>query len=180
VKRQERKAVFLDRDGVINRSVIRGGKPYSPLSLEEVQILPGVSDALKKLRAVGFLLICVTNQPDVARGKQSKEVVETIHEMLFDSLPLDEILVCYHDDCDGCPCRKPAPGLLLSAADRYAIDLERSFMVGDRWRDIEAGWNAGCKTVFIEYGYEEKSPSNPPDIKIVSLAEAVDWILNQI
>lgn len=172
-----KRAVFLDRDGVLNRSVVRGGKPYPPASVEELEILPGVPEALRKLRESGFLLIGATNQPDVARGTQSREVVETIHIALLSALPLDEILVCYHDHSDNCRCRKPKPGLLLEAANKYSISLEASFMVGDRWRDIEAGRSAGCRTVFIDYGYAEKYAGNPPDLTAISLIGAVDWIL---
>ena len=179
MKKQGSKAVFLDRDGVINRAVIRNGKPYPPSSLEGVEILSGVPKALERLKQAGFYRICTTNQPDVARAKQKREVVEAMHTMLLESLPLDEILVCYHDDGDGCRCRKPLPGLLESAAELFEIELPKSFMVGDRWRDIEAGHNAGCKTIFIEYNYDEKNPSTPPDVKVGSLSEAVDWILNQ-
>jgi D-glycero-D-manno-heptose 1,7-bisphosphate phosphatase len=175
-----KKAVFLDRDGVINRSVVKDGKPYPPSSIDEVEILPGVPEALEKLRKAGFLLICVTNQPDVARGTQNREAVEAIHKFLLKSLWLDEISVCYHDDSDRCRCRKPLPGMLLDAARRFSVDLKESFMVGDRWRDIEAGQNAGCKTVLIEYKYEERDPTNPPDVKLASLSEAADWILQQI
>ena len=179
MSQEPKRAVFLDRDGVINRSIVRGGKPYPPSSPEDVEILPGVSEALTRLKEAGFLLICVTNQPDVARGTQKRETVETIHEFLLESLCLDEILVCYHDDDDQCVCRKPLPGMLLDAAQRYSTNLEESFMVGDRWRDIEAGQNAGCKTIFIEYGYEEKGPLNPPDVIRNSLSDAADWILKR-
>jgi len=175
-----KKAVFLDRDGVINRAVVKDGKPYPPLSINEVEILPGVPEALEKLRNGGFLLICVTNQPDVARGTQSREAVESIHKFLLKSLCLDEILVCYHDDNDRCRCRKPLPGMLLDAAKCFSINLKESFMVGDRWKDIEAGYNAGCRTVLIEYKYEERKSINPPGVKLASLSEATDWILQQI
>lgn len=180
VSHKLRKAVFLDRDGVINRSVVRDGKPFSPSSVDEVEIMPDVPVALERLSEAGFLLICVTNQPDVARGKQSREVVEAIHDVLLKSLPLDEILVCYHDDSDGCQCRKPLPGMLLSAAERFSIELEESFMIGDRWRDIEAGRNAGCRTVLIDYGYDERVSIKPPDVKVGLLSEAADWILKEL
>jgi len=175
-----KRAVFLDRDGVINRAVTKDGKPYPPSSVAEVEVLPGVRDALGKLKDAGFSLICVTNQPDVVRGKQKKEIVEAIHERLMGSLCIDEILVCYHDDGDKCRCRKPLPGMLLEASGRLGIDLKKSFMVGDRWRDIEAGQNAGCRTILIEYGYNEKRPSRPPDVKVDSLGRAADWMLQQI
>ena len=177
---EPKRAVFLDRDGVINRSVIRDGKPYPPSSVAELEVLPGVPDALKKLKDGGFSLICVTNQPDVARGTQKKETVEAIHELLMESLCIDEILVCYHDDGDKCRCRKPLPGMFLDAEGRLGIDLKKSFMVGDRWRDIEAGQNAGCRTILIEYDYNEKGPSRPPDMKVDSLDGAAEWILQQI
>ena len=173
---RRRRAVFLDRDGVINRALVRDGKPYPPRSLEELQIIEGVFEALENLKAAGYLLICITNQPDVARGKQKRERVEEINSFLMKSLPLDEILVCYHDDFDQCSCRKPNPGLLHEAAEKYAIDLSSSFMIGDRWKDIEAGRRAGCLTIFIDYGYKEPEPPSPPMCRVQSLSEAVTWI----
>lgn len=177
---EQKRAVFLDRDGVINLSAVKDGKPYPPSTVDEVEILPGVAEALEKLRKAGFLLICVTNQPDVARGTQNIEAVEAIHKLLLESLCINEILVCYHDDRDKCQCRKPLPGMLLDAAGRFGIDLKKSFMVGDRWRDIQAGQNAGCRTVLIEYNYDERTSLNPPDMKLISLSETADWILQQI
>ena len=172
------RAVFLDRDGVINRAFVRDGKPYPPASAAEVEVLPGVGDALERLRAAGFLLIVVTNQPDVARGRQSREAVEAINAVLRERLPLDDIRVCYHDDADGCACRKPAPGLILEAADEHRIDVGTSYTVGDRWRDVEAGRRAGSRTVFIDCGYDEPPPVHF-DASARSLAEAVDWILKE-
>lgn len=154
------RAIFLDRDGVINHSVIRSGKPYPPDSLTETTIPEDVPSSLQKLKAKGFLLVVVTNQPDVAKGKQRKEVVESINQFLCSKLPIDDIFVCYHTDSDQCDCRKPKPGMLLDAAKKWNIDLAESFMVGDRWRDIEAGINAGCKSLFIDFGYDEKRPTD--------------------
>lgn len=171
-----RRAVFLDRDGVINEAVLRGGKPYPPDSVNTLMLLPGVPEALAALHAAGFLLLVVTNQPDVARKTQSQQTVEGIHEHLLRTLPLDEIFTCWHDDTDACDCRKPAPGLLLTAAAKYGVDLNRSFMVGDRWRDVEAGRRAGCKTIWINAGYREQKPE-PPDLCASSLLEATGWIL---
>lgn len=171
-----RRAVFLDRDGVINRAEVRDGKPYPPVSLAAMEILPGVPEALRALHAAGWMLIVVTNQPDVARGTAKRADVEAINRHLQETLPIDEFRTCYHDAADGCDCRKPAPGALLAAAGAHGIDLQRSFMVGDRWRDVEAGARAGCKTVFIDYGYAEKQPQSF-DFKVVSLREAADIIL---
>jgi len=173
-----RRAVFLDRDGVLNRAFVRDGKPYPPATLDDFEVLPGVPEALARLRAAGFLLLGATNQPDVARGAQRREVVEAMNSRLMYQLPLDEILVCYEDGPD-CPRRKPNPGMLLEAAAKYGVNLADSFMVGDRWRDVEAGRRAGCRTVFVDYAYREKTPENPPDCVVDSLAAAADWILGQ-
>ena len=173
-----RRAVFLDRDGVLNRAIVRQGKPYPPTSLAEFELLPGVVEACKALRAADFLLVVVTNQPDVARGTLHRETVEAINRALRAQVPVDDIRVCYHDDQDKCLCRKPSPGLLLQAAEDWQIDLSASFTVGDRWKDIEAGRRAGCKTVLIDYAYAEAVLS-VPDRSVHSLAEATDWILGQ-
>jgi D-glycero-D-manno-heptose 1,7-bisphosphate phosphatase len=167
-------AVFLDRDGVLNRAVVRGGKPYPPSSLEALEILPDVEEALLRLKGAGYRLVVVTNQPDVARGDQDRRVVESINAALVARLPLDEVRVCYHDDRDDCACRKPKPGLLLQ---QPAYDLGRSIMVGDRWRDVEAGRRAQVRaTILIDRGYNETS-AVAPDVRVTSLAEAANWIL---
>lgn len=170
------RAVFLDRDGVLNRAFVRAGRPYPPTNLDELEMLPGVVEACDALHKAGFLLIVVTNQPDVAEGTLRREVVEAINQAISNQLPLDDIRVCYHDDVDHCLCRKPKPGLLLEAARDWEIDLSASFMVGDRWKDIETGRRAGCKTVFIDNKYSEKDPSCP-DHRVSSLIEAVSLIL---
>ena len=172
------KAVFLDRDGVINKASIINGKPYPPRNLDELELIPGVDQAILQLRDRGYFCIVVTNQPDVARGKTSKETVESINQFLIQHLAIHEIISCYHDDHENCDCRKPKPGSLLKAALKYNINLNKSFMVGDRWRDIEAGQNAGCKTFFIDYQYNEKQPQNPT-YKVASLTDAVNIILNE-
>jgi D-glycero-D-manno-heptose 1,7-bisphosphate phosphatase len=171
------RAVFLDRDGVLNRALVRDGKPYPPASLGELEIVEGAAGSLARLKELGFLLLVVTNQPDVARGTQTLEAIEAMHAAMRESLPVDDFLICPHDDRDGCPCRKPLPGLLLEAQTRYGVDLGRSFMVGDRWRDVDAGRAAGCRTVFLDQGYGERGPSYPPDARVASLQDAVDWIV---
>jgi len=173
-------AVFLDRDGVLNEAVMRDGKPYPPASAAEVEIVADAATALGRLKARGLPLIVVTNQPDVARGAQTAEAVEAIHERIRRELPVDDVLSCLHDDADGCPCRKPKPGLILEGAKKYGIDPRGSFMIGDRWRDIDAGKSAGCQTVWIDRGYHERGPSIAPDARVGSLSEAVMWILQKI
>jgi D-sedoheptulose 7-phosphate isomerase len=172
-----RRAVFLDRDGVINRAFVRDGKPYPPPTPQELEILPGVLEALRELKSHGYKLLVVTNQPDVGRGKQSREALDEMHRSLRAQLSLDDILVCCHTDQDHCDCRKPLPGMLLEAARKHNINLAASFMVGDRWRDIEAGYNAGCRTILIDYGYSERPPDRVPDLRVGSLREAADWII---
>ena len=175
-----RRAVFLDRDGVINRVAVREGKPYAPASLEELRLAPDALESLRDLKRRGFLLIVATNQPEVARGKLQREAVDEINRAISAALPLDGVLVCYHSDEDGCECRKPLPGLLLQAARLHAIELAGSFMIGDRWRDIDAGHNAGCKAILIDGAYRERSPSREPEARVKGLREAVDWILQSI
>ena len=173
----KRRAVFLDRDGVINKAFVRDGKPFPPPTPQELEVLPGVPEALQKLKSHGYVLLVVTNQPDVGRGKLSREMLDGMHQALRAQLPLDDILVCCHTDRDNCDCRKPMPGMLLEAARKHNIDVAASFMVGDRWRDVEAGYNAGCKTILIDYGYAEKTPEHEPDLRVSSLREAADWII---
>jgi D-glycero-D-manno-heptose 1,7-bisphosphate phosphatase len=170
-------AVFLDRDGVLNRAILRDGKPFPPANPAELKILPDVPAALSALKAAGFLLLVVTNQPDVARGVQQRSVVEQIHEELRAQLPLDDFLVCYHDDSDACDCRKPKPGLLFQAAAKYGLDLPGCYLIGDRWRDIDAGHAAGCQTVWIDRRYAERAPLRPPAARVASCLEAAAWIL---
>ena len=170
------KAIFLDRDGVINQVNLFDGKPYPPKDINELILLPKVNEALQLLKDAGYLLIVITNQPDVVRGKTKIETVEVINQSLKDSLPIDDIFTCYHDDIGDCNCRKPKPGNILKAADQYNINIPNSFMIGDRWRDVEAGIGAGCKTFFIDYSYQEKQPDSY-DYKVKSLYEAAKIIL---
>lgn len=172
-------AVFLDRDGVINRALVRDGRPYPPSNLAEFEILPGVAEACTKLKQAGFSLVVATNQPDVGRGTMGQETVEVLHAHLGRVLPLDRIEVCYHpgQGASECDCRKPKPGMLLRAARALNIDLKRSFMVGDRWRDIDCGHAAGCTTLFVDYEYDEPL-RQPPDHRVKSLADAADVILD--
>ena len=177
--REVRRAVFLDRDGVVIEAQVKDGKPYPAANAESMRIPTGTGDALGRLKECGYLLIVVTNQPDVARGTQTREAVDEMNSRLQAELPLDEVLTCYHDDADDCDCRKPRPGLILHAAQRHGFDLSKSYMIGDRWRDIDGGANAGCKTILIDRGYAERAPKSGPDVRVESLPEAVDWILKQ-
>ena len=172
-----RRAVFLDRDGVVNRAVLRDGKPYPPSSLADLRLLPGVHEACRMLREAGFALILITNQPDIARGTANASEVGEIHSRLRRFLQLDDVRVCPHDDDARCDCRKPKPGLLFQAAAKYGLDLPGCYLIGDRWRDIDAGHAAGCQTVWIDRRYAERAPLRPPAARVASCLEAAAWIL---
>jgi D-glycero-D-manno-heptose 1,7-bisphosphate phosphatase len=173
-----RPAIFLDRDGVLIKSMVRDGKPRAARTLAECRLLPRVPEALSALKAAGFSLIVTTNQPDVATGEIAREAVDNIHEFLRKSLPLDAIKMCCHVDADRCDCRKPKPAMLISAAAELAVDLRRSFMVGDRWRDICAGHVAGCTTILVGDGYGEEFPVTP-DHWASDLMQAAKIALNE-
>jgi D-glycero-D-manno-heptose 1,7-bisphosphate phosphatase len=176
-----RPAVFLDRDGTLNRSVVRDGKPFPPATLSEFSLFDGVAADCARLKAAGYALVVATNQPDVGRGTQQQSVIEAMHARLLELVPsLDRIEVCY-DPGRGVPSarRKPAPGMLLDAAKALNLDLARSWMVGDRAGDIDAGHAAGCRTIFIDWGYAEPPPANAPHFTVKSFTAAVGIILAQ-
>jgi len=176
-----RRAVFLDRDGVLNRPLVREGRPYPPARVEDFEIYEDVSAGCEQLDSAGFLLVVVTNQPDVNRGTQRREIVEAMHHKMLAALPqIARIEVCWHagkEWADPCSCRKPQPGMVVRAAKALDIDLDRSFLIGDRWRDVDCGRAAGCRTVFIDRGYSETLKSLP-DWTVKTFAQAVDVILH--
>lgn len=169
-------AVFLDRDGVINANLMRNGRPVAPTALVDFQILPGVLESVRRLKKRGYIIVVVTNQPDVANGRTERSTVDAMHDLIRSNLMVDDIKVCFHNDSAGCACRKPKPGMILDAAAEHGIDLTCSYVIGDRWRDIEAGRSAGCVTFFVDYGYKQNGP-NFPDRVVKSLPEAVALIL---
>lgn len=169
-----KKAIFLDRDGVINRVILNGGEPFSPRRFREFEFLDGIKEVLEKFKEVGFINIIITNQPDIARGLIEWEISEKMHKVIRENLPIDDIFVCPHDDIDQCPCRKPKPGMLLEAAKKWDIDLKSSFLIGDQWKDIGAGKNAGCATILISYPYNKKVN---PDFRVNNLHSAAEVIL---
>jgi len=170
-------AVFLDRDGIINRAIIREGKPYPPSTMEEFELIPGSIASLLLLADAGYILIGITNQPDVARGTQSKENVDRFNDLIQFRLPVREIFVCYHDNADDCTCRKPKPGLIFQAAEKYDLDLSQSWMVGDRWKDIAAGQAAGLSTIFVDYHYAEVYNGLSADFTVEDTAFMANIIL---
>jgi D-glycero-D-manno-heptose 1,7-bisphosphate phosphatase len=174
-----RRAVFFDRDGVLNEAVVHGGVPHPPASLEELHIVDGAAESVDGVREAGFLAIAVTNQPDVARGKAERGAVEALNNAVASRTHLDGIYACMHDDADACDCRKPKPGLLQRASREHGIDLRRSFLVGDRAKDVACGRAAGCTTIFIDRGYEETPAETGADVTVATLREAVREILSR-
>jgi D-glycero-D-manno-heptose 1,7-bisphosphate phosphatase len=175
-----RRAVFLDRDGVINKSVVREGRPYPPAEAKDFELYEDVAAGCARLEAAGYLLIVITNQPDVARGTQTRTTVEAMHRKMLEALPqIARVEVCWHagaDWGDPCDCHKPAPGMVLRAAKALGIDLAQSFLVGDRWRDVDCGHGAGSRTIFVDRNYSE-ALRQPPDWTVESFGQAVEVIM---
>ena len=175
-----RPAVFLDRDGVINRVVVRNGTPQPPSRVEELELYEDVLDGCTRLKRANFLLVVITNQPDVGRGTQSRQAVEAMNLKMQSALPLlDRIEVCYHAGRrygEPCDCRKPRPGLILRAAAELKIDLKKSYVIGDRWRDVDCARAAGCRAIFVQRGYNEPL-REAPDFIVTSFEEAVTAVL---
>lgn len=171
------RAVFLDRDGVLNKCPAPGGKPVPPPDAAALEFFEDALSALTRLKNEGYVLICVTNQPDVARGTRTLDNVNAMNEKVRAALPLDALYVCLHDTRHNCECRKPKPGMLLRGAREFNLDLRQCYMVGDRASDIMAGYNAGCRTIFIDHAYSEACSKIEPDCTCRSLTQATQWIL---
>ena len=175
-----RAAVFLDRDGVLNRVAVRHGMPYPPSHVGAFELYDDVPDGCARLKAANFLLVVITNQPDVGRGTQSREAVEAMNLKMQSALPsLDRIEICYHAGeryGQPCGCRKPRPGLILRAVAELNIDPKKSYVIGDRWRDVDCARAAGCRAILIQRGYNE-SLREAPDFTVANFNEAVTAVL---
>ncbi|MGH7353307.1 MAG: D-glycero-alpha-D-manno-heptose-1,7-bisphosphate 7-phosphatase [Candidatus Rokuibacteriota bacterium] len=172
-----KRAAFLDRDGVLNEPLVREGRAYAPLAVNDFRLVADATTHVARLRGAGLVTIVVTNQPEIARGRLASGTLEEMHRRLRDTLPLDDLYVCAHDPDEGCACHKPRPGMLLAAADKWGLELGRSFLIGDRWRDIEAGRSVGCYTILIERPY---SACATADARVGGLPEAVDLVLARL
>lgn len=170
-----KRAIFLDRDGVINKAILKEGKPFSPRRFEEFELFDGIKEVLEKSKREDFLNIIITNQPDITRDLIRWKTLEKMHKFIKENLPIDDIFVCPHDDIDNCQCRKPRPGMLLEAAKKWNIDLKGSFLIGDQGKDIEAGKKAGCITILIDNLYNKEVES---DFRVNNLHSAIEIILN--
>jgi D-glycero-D-manno-heptose 1,7-bisphosphate phosphatase len=169
------KAIFLDRDGVLNKAIVRNRKPYPPSTIDELEILEGVYEGVELLKHSGYRLIVITNQPDVSRGLTTIEKVNEINNSIIQLLNVDEIMCCFHDDNENCECRKPKPGMILEAVKKWNIDLSVSYLIGDRWRDIQTAKNIGLTSILIKYDYDEKKIN--ADFECNNLEEAANYIL---
>jgi D-glycero-D-manno-heptose 1,7-bisphosphate phosphatase len=173
VSEVKERAVFLDRDGVINKVILCDGKPYSPRKYDEFVLNDGIREAVCKMKELGYKILVVSNQPDLARGEITQGVLDLMTERMCGEIPIDNVYICPHDDIHQCSCRKPKPGMLLEAASRWEIDLSSSFIVGDTWKDMEAGKAAGCKTILLDALYNQDIQC---DFRVNSFLEVVEII----
>lgn len=171
------RAVFLDRDGVVVETLVRGPKAHAPLSLDDFRLVPTAAEDVRRLRKAGLVPVVFTNQPDVGRGLVPRAVLEEMHARLRAAVDVEDVLVCEHVVDGECECRKPKPGMLRAAAARWDLDLARSFVIGDRWRDIDAGRAVGCWSVLIDRPWSECSTA---DVTVADLTGAVDAVLDRL
>jgi D-glycero-D-manno-heptose 1,7-bisphosphate phosphatase len=175
-ERALRPAVFLDRDGTLNVQIVREGKPFPPQAVQDFRLFDDVAASCRALHAAGFVLVVATNQPDVGRGDQSQAIIEEMHAKLRSLVPeIARIEVCYDPGRgETSRCRKPAPGMVLDAAAALGLDLARSWLIGDRWRDVDCGKRAGVRTIFLDFGYDEALQESPDFVaKSFSAAAAI-------
>ena len=172
----KRKCVFLDRDGVINVPIFKDGRSFAPILFDDFEIYPSAYDACQMLKKAGYLIVVITNQPDVGNGKASKSEIERMNQYLKSEELVDDIFICYHSQDEQCVCRKPKAGMIFQALEKYSIDLGASFLVGDRKSDIEVAVSVNCKSIFIDHDYDEVKPV-AQNITLKSLKEAAEYIL---
>jgi D-glycero-D-manno-heptose 1,7-bisphosphate phosphatase len=157
---QTNKAIFFDRDGVLNKAIMKNNKPFSPKTLKQLEINPDANMIIKYAKKKKFLTFMITNQPDVARGENSKKNVDKINLFIKKKLNIDDIFCCYCSD-NQCKRRKPNPGMLIEAKKKWNISFKKSFLIGDRKKDIDAAKKVKIKSIFIDYNYDEKKPTKP-------------------
>jgi D-glycero-D-manno-heptose 1,7-bisphosphate phosphatase len=172
------KSVFFDRDGIINKALVKNNKPYSPLTVKEFKFTDYIKLGCEALERAGFFLFIVTNQPEISRGNLQQNELNLINLLIYQTLPVKEILVCPHSHEDLCSCRKPSAKMISDAANSYNIDLKNSWLIGDRWKDIDCGFKAGCKTIFVDYNYDEILKEKPNFI-VSSVSSAINIILEE-
>lgn len=169
-----RVAIFLERDGILNMERLEGTHAAPPMVLEQFQLNHEALEPLQQLKAAGFLLIATTNQPLLSGGTLLRQELDRMHTLLRKSFSLDDIFVCPHDSSDFCPCRKPKPGLLTEAAFKWHINLDKSYVVSNKWQDSEAARAAGCTSLMIQSPFNGKGHH---DIVLPSLSAVAERIL---
>ena len=167
-------AVFIERDGVLNQARVERQHPVSPLTLDDFQINRDAVPLLAKLKAAGLLLIATTNQPGLSRGYQARRDLDRMHDLLRATFALDDILVCPHDETDACPCRHPKPGLLVEAGFKWRLDLDRCFVISDKWQDAQAARAVGCTSLLLQSPWNGTARG---DLVLPDLAAVVDKLL---
>jgi D-glycero-D-manno-heptose 1,7-bisphosphate phosphatase len=170
-----KRAVFLDRDGVITVPTSVDGKGFAPRSISEFRFYEGTAESLERIHALGFLALVVSNQPDVANGLLSRSTLDLMNQRIINELAIDEVINCPHNTLEDCLCRKPKPGMLLSAAEKWDLELSESWMIGDRDSDVAAGFSAGCRTIFINRDWRDET-GEFADCRTDSLKGAIDLI----
>jgi D-glycero-D-manno-heptose 1,7-bisphosphate phosphatase len=173
IRKVKHRAVFLDRDGVINKVILRDGKPYSPRKIEEFVLNDGIREVTLRLKEAGYKILIISNQPDLARGGITQDDLDAMTQKMKSEIPIDDVYICPHDDHHECSCRKPKPGMLIEAAKVWNIDLVTSFLIGDTWKDMEAGKSAGCKTILLDAPYNQDVQC---DFRVKSVLECRDII----
>jgi len=170
-----KKAVFIERDGVLNQAFVNGRQQVGPASLAEFRLQEGVLPLLARLKEAGFLLLVTTNQPGIARGDLSRRELDRMHDQLRRLIPVDDIFICPHDDPDRCPCRKPRPGLFQEARCKWQLNMNASFVVSDKWQDVEAARSAGCTSILIRSAWNGAAH---PDLILQDFGSVVEKILS--
>tara|TARA_B100000530_G_C15725700_1_gene395741 strand:- start:72 stop:614 length:543 start_codon:yes stop_codon:yes gene_type:complete len=171
-----KKAIFLDRDGVLVIPIFKNGRSYAPLELNDFKVFPDAKESIKKLKMLGFKIIVITNQPDIHDNILTKEIVDEMNLILKKKVDYDDIEVCY-DKIASSPRRKPNPGMIYDSAQKWNINIKESYLIGDRFSDIEAGIKAGCKgNIFIDYNYTSETSPTKQDYSCSTLSEAANWI----
>lgn len=150
-----KKAVFFDRDGVLNHLVQRNNSYYSPQKFEDFKMFDDAKEIISKVKQLGYLAIVISNQPDITRNKLDQKELDKMTDILFKHLEVDDVFYCIHDDHNDTGCRKPKRGLFLLAQKKYNINFDDSIMVGDTWKDVEAAKNAGIKMYLIDKHYNQ-------------------------
>jgi D-glycero-D-manno-heptose 1,7-bisphosphate phosphatase len=168
-----RPAVIIERDGILNHPRVEKNQPVPPLRFEDFHINEDAIEPIKELKAAGFLVIVTTNQPGLSRGTQSRRELDLMHGMMRRKFPIDDLFICPHDEMDRCPCRKPKPGLIKEAIWKWQLDMDRSFVISDKWQDAQAAHVMGCTSILLQSPWNGKGHHDFVLPDIPSLAQKI-------